>query len=87
MPERLAIGSSLDAFGDQVDQRCEERRMRAHGRGPGHRHSQGIGQIPGFFVQVVQNFHVVGQETDRMDEDGGDTTFVKVAEVIEDIGR
>ncbi len=43
--------------------------MRADGRGAHHRDAQLAALLPGFHIQVIQHFDVVGQKTNRQHGD------------------
>jgi hypothetical protein len=46
--------------------------VSAHSSGTHHRHAQGFRQIGGFSIEVEENLHVVGDETDRRDNNVAD---------------
>jgi hypothetical protein len=44
--------------------------MRSHGGGANHVEAERLAVLPRFRVQVVEQFHVVGNEADRGKESG-----------------
>ena len=53
---------------------------------PGHRQSQGIAKLPRLDIQVIQHFHVIGDEADGSDHHRAREFFgLYIAQIIEDV--
>ena len=51
-----------------------------------HLETQFITQRPGFGVEVVKHFHVIGDETDGHDDSAGGAPPVRFTQIVADIG-
>src|SRR5256885_14269764 len=67
-------GIVAEAFFDELADHANKARMRADGGGTDEIQAELFRFVPGFFVQVVKNFDVVGEEAD------GDRHHVGAAE-------
>ena len=54
---------------DQFANHLHETRMRSHGGCANHVHAQLVAMRAQLVVQVVNDFHVIGEEADRDDYD------------------
>ena len=75
-------GPLEDEFADHRDKIG----MRARCRHPGEAHAEFTGGLRGLGVEVEDDFHVVGNEADRNNHDGGRAAFVQFAQLIADVG-
>ncbi len=80
------IGQVIDLLADQLGEHGDEPGMGAHGGRTDHGQAEGIAGLPGLFIEVEQDLHVVGEEPDRVNDDRAGPSAVKVAEMVEDIG-
>src|SRR6201988_773674 len=55
----------MNAFQHEVANHFNEGGMRSCGRGANHFHSQFLREVLRFVIEVVNNFHVIRDETDR----------------------
>ena len=60
--------------------------MRADGAGADEIHAQRLGSLFCFRVEVVQHFHMIGDESDRDDDDVFGTLRGQLAKMIVDVG-
>ncbi len=89
---KLAHGAALlrrsgcDSLADQLSEHPDEPPVGSHGPRTNHEEPQLLASVPGLEVEVVEDFHVVGQKANRVDDDLGRFTLFQVAKVIEDVG-
>ena len=74
--DRDAWGSGNEPLLDQVDGHGDEGRVDPDRRGAKERDSELFGFRGSFLVQVVEDFHVVGDKADGLDDHMGDLRFV-----------
>jgi hypothetical protein len=72
------------AFANQLADHFQEQGVNADRRGADHLYSPGITDLAGFRIEIVEHFHVIGDETDRYDHDIG--AGIHFAQHISDVG-
>src|SRR5271157_4216898 len=75
-----------DALADQLTKHPDEPAMRTHGPRANHRQAQLLAEVHRLHVEIIENFHVVGEKPDRMDDQGRCSPILQVPEVIENVG-
>jgi hypothetical protein len=74
--------SFLNEFADHGD----ELRMIAWGASAGHLDTEFIAEVFGSVIEVVEDFHVIGEEADGRDDDVLISGGVEFTDEVEDIG-
>jgi hypothetical protein len=71
-------GCIINPFQHQFANHFDERRMRARGRRPDHRHGQFFRNVLRFVIEIVNNLHVIRDKTDWRNDNVVDPLIVKV---------
>lgn len=68
---RSPLGPIGHSFLNEFSQHANKARMGARGISPDHLEAEFLANLPGFFIQVEENLHMVRQKADRHDQDHG----------------
>ena len=71
---------------DQFSNHADVERVRTDGRRAGHVDAEFLTGFTSLLIQVEQDFHVIGQEADRSDDERFRPLVVQRPDVIDDIG-
>lgn len=85
-PDGAAGGKVEQSFLDELAEHGGKPGVVAGGFCPDHGDAKFFGKFPGLGVEIEEDFHVVGEESDGRDDDIVDALGVEVAEMVEDVG-
>ena len=65
----IRLGDRPDPLDDEFPEHRDERGMNADRAAADHVQAELVAELPRLLVEVEEDFHVIGQEADRMDHD------------------